>query len=229
MLVSGSGQIGRTLDQTVDSGTFYFSYLTQKTISEVRTVNFALFNGASERLTIGQIANNVNTRDEDGTWLSGAGANLGNLSVLISNAANSPVASPADPTSFNGVYNADSPVAYAVGQTFLVVGKVEFNINDSAIDAITLYINPGDLAAEGNVVPYMYLDHVDIGAITGFRMFAGGGQTGFPASAAQFDEIRFGSTFNSVTGVSAVPEPSTYATLLGLAGFGFAALRRRRA
>lgn len=232
VLISGAGQVGRTLGQTVDSGTFYFSYLTKKTSAELRTVNFAFFNGTSERLTIGQIASNLNTRDKDGTWLAGAGANLGNISILISNAPNSPEApgaqSPSTQSSLNGVYLADTPVSYALNQTFLVVGKVEFNINSTVVDAITLYLNPGNLTNESSLTPYMYLDHVDIGGITGFRMFAGATNGGFNASAAQFDEIRFGTNYLAVTG-AAVPEPSAFAALAGLAGLAFAATRRRRA
>lgn len=102
LLVTGVGQIGRAFAQTVDSGTFYFSYLTQKTVDQVRTVNFSLF-GTNERLAFGQIANNVNTRDPDGVWLSGAGANSGSFVALLSNVANSPVAAVTDPTSYNGV------------------------------------------------------------------------------------------------------------------------------
>ena len=49
------------------------------------------------------------------------------------------------------------------------------------------------------------------------------------ASGALFDEIRFASTYNGVTGVSAVPEPSSFAALAGLAGLAVAASRRRRA
>lgn len=215
VLVSGSGQIGRTLGQTVDSGTFYFSYLTQKTVDQVRTVNFSFFNGTSERLAVGQTANNTSTRDIDGVWQAGANANLGNFGILLSNVVNSPVTAVTDPASYNGVYLANTPISYAVGQTFLVVGKIEFNKDSTANDVISLYLNPSDLSDESSLVPYMYIDHADIGAITGFRVFAGATSGAFTASAGQFDEIRFGTTYASVTG-TAVEPVSPWQTWLNL-------------
>lgn len=219
-LINGPSQIGRSFGgQTVDAGTFYFSYLTQKTVNEVRTVNFGFF-GTTERVAIGQIASNTNTRDQDGGWLSGAAANSGNFSVLVSNSQNTTVAAPGDAASYNGVYvNQSAPAAFALGATALVVGKFEFDINGTA-DRLTLYINPGNLLNESSLTPYLVLDHNDFGSLTGLRLFSGGNATGFPASGGQFDEIRLGTTFAQV-----VPEPGSAALL---ASGGMALLIRRR-
>jgi hypothetical protein len=47
----------------------------------------------------------------------------------------------------------------------------------------------------------------------------------YDGNSAAWDEIRWGTTFDSVT---AVPEPSAFAALAGLAGLGVVGLRRRR-
>jgi PEP-CTERM motif len=222
---SGSTSIGRQFGQSVDTGTFYFSYLTQKTVAQLRTVNLSFF-GTTERIAIGQIATNVNTRSPDGTWLAGASANTGDIVALISNSQNNAGAQTV-PTAINGVYVPTSPTAFAVGNTFLIVGKIEFGFSGGVEDRFTLYVNPGDLANENALTPYLQIANDDLGALTGFRMFAGATAGGFTASAAMFDEIRFGTDYNTVTGVS-VPEPSTYATLLGGVVLCAAGLRRRR-
>lgn len=233
--VTGAGQVGRSLGQTVDAGTFYFSYLTQKTVDQLRTVNLAFFSssgtGTAERLAIGQFAANGNTRDQDGNWLAGAGANAGNFSALISGSQNNTAAANTAGPAANGAYvNTTSPVSYALNSTFLIVGKLEFNFAGGATveDRLTLYINPGNLGDESSLIPYLTIDHNDFGALTGFRLFAGGSGGGFTAAGALFDEIRLGSTYNAVTGVSPIPEPSTLAALAGLAGLALAASRRRR-
>ena len=229
-LVSGasaSSSIGRQFGQSVDTGTFYFSFLTQKANTELRTVNLSFF-GTNERLAIGQIASNLNTRDADGNWLSNAGANSGNFAALISNSQNNAAAANTAGPAANGVYvNTTAPVAYSSTAVSLLVGKIEFNFSGGVEDRFSLYINPGDLTDEGAQTPYLIIDHNDFGALTGFRIFAGATGGGFTASGAQFDEIRLGTTYTTVTG--AIPEPSSFAALAGLAGLTFAGLRRRRA
>lgn len=212
VLISGAGQIGRAFGQEIDSGTLYFSYLTRKTSNSVRSLNFSLF-GSNERLAFGQLANNLNTRDQDGTWLFGDAANSGSFALLVSNSQNSPVASPADPASFNGLYLAPAQQAYAVDTTFLNIVKIEFNFAGGVEDRITWYLNPADVADESGLAPYLVIDHLDVGLISGFRMFAGGSQTAgtetLSPSSALFDEIRFGATFASVTTAVAQPPGET--------------------
>jgi hypothetical protein len=219
--VSAASNVGRAFGQSVDSGTFYFSYLVKKTVDNVRTVNFSFF-GTNERIAIGQIASNVNLKLADGTADPDAAtkANKGEFAVLVSNVQSS--------TGTAGVYTASSPVSFALNSTFLVVGKIEFNVSTVA-DRLTLYINPGNLSDESSSTAYMQVSGIDFGTLTGFRIFAGANATNFPASAAQFDEVRLGTTYNAVTGVLPIPEPSSFAALAGLAGLALAASRRLRA
>ena len=66
---SGGGQITRSLGQTVDSGTFFFSYLTRRTTDTERTVNVAFFNSSSsERFAVGQFGTGSYT-DGDGRYV----------------------------------------------------------------------------------------------------------------------------------------------------------------
>jgi MYXO-CTERM domain-containing protein len=243
-LIAGAGQAGRNFGQNVDSGTFYFSYTAKKTDVDVRTVNFAFFGDAgaaanpTERFSIGQIANNTNLRLADGTTDPSAvtKANQGNFAVLVGTAGAQ--ASGSFTSANSGVYTAATEQAFTLGDTFQIVGKVEFNYagGNGFDDRITVYINPGSLTDENLVSPYITLDKFNIGTLTGFRVFAGGNQTNqtvgaqtgltFAPSAAEFDEIRLGTTYTGVTG--AIPEPSSFTALAGLAGLAFAATRRRR-
>lgn len=114
VLISGAGQVGRSFGQTIDAGSFYFSYLTRKTVDTLRTVNLSFFSATNERLAIGQIANNVNTRDQDGVWQAGAGANDGNFALFLANSQNNPSGQAVE-SAFNGVYvNTTAPISYAV-------------------------------------------------------------------------------------------------------------------
>ena len=81
------------------------------------------------------------------------------------------------------------------------------------------------LTDEGSLTPYIQDTTQSNISLVSFRAFAGGGGSG--TVAGPFDEIRFGTTFASVT--SAVPEPSTYALGAGLVALfaGFIYRRRR--
>lgn len=236
VLITGAGQVGRNFGQTVDAGTLYFSYLVKKTMAEVRTVNFSFFGDTggvpNERFAFGQIANNTNLRISDGTadLAAATKANQGKFAVLVQPAAAQaggtfiPTTTAAPyPAGNTGVYTAASEVLFEKDKTFLIVGKIEFNYNDTDQDGvqeegesgnflddrITVYIfNPDGSPTSEPASAYITLDKFNIGALVGFRVFAGGTSTtpAFTASAAEFDEIRFGTTFAAVTtGVTAPP------------------------
>lgn len=243
-LIAGAGQVGRNFGQSVDAGTFYFSFTAKKTVTNVRTVNFAFFGDAgatanpTERFSIGQIANNTSLRLPDGSADPNAAtkANQGNFAVLVSAGgaqAGGTFIHTTTPNTYpsgnTGVYTAAAEQAFTLNETFLVVGKIDFNYagGNGFDDRITVYLNPGSLTDESQSAPYITIDKFNIGTLTGFRMFAGGTSGSFTPSAAEFDEIRLGTNFTSVTG--AIPEPSAAAVLAGLGGLAFATRRRRRA
>lgn len=213
--VGGAGQIGRNFGQTVDAGTIYYSFLVKKTVNEVRTVNFALFGSTGdaaapqERVTIGQIANNLNIKLPDGTADPDAAtkANKGEFVALIS----SPQTGGTNTVA--GVYPATSPIPFAVDTTFLIVTKIEFDVGGAGgvDDRLTVYINPTSISDEASQTPYLQVNGINFGQMIGFRCFAGATQTAngttFNPSAAEFDEIRFGSSYASVMGTAPATTP----------------------
>lgn len=106
--------------------------------------------------------------------------------------------------------------------TYLIVGELIWNANPLNNDTLNIYL-PDTSLAKGTVkatrsvvLNQLLFDTISYGQ-------KADSQPGF------FDEIRFGSSFNDVIGVSAVaaiPEPATAA--LGLLAIAGLALRRRR-
>jgi|GEM_PF-3359069 PEP-CTERM putative exosortase interaction domain len=192
--------IGRSFGQNINSGTFYFSFLIAKTVETERTLNVSFFSDAdgtgspTERFAIGQIGGGANDSD-------------GNFALLVSNSG-------AD----NGLKLATTPISLGLNQTHLVVGRLDFNINDN-IDRLSFYIDPALGAEPGSA--YMTFE-TDFQVLRGFRMFAGNASGDFtPAAQGVFDEFRFGTSWESV---AVVPEPSAFA----LMGLGLLALIGRR-
>ena len=183
--------IGRLFDQNVDSGTFYFSFLMQKTVETERTLNVSFFSHAdgtgtpNERFAIGQIGGGANDSD-------------GNFAVLVSNSGTD-----------NGLKFASSPVALGLNTTHLVVGRLDFNVS-GVTDMLSLFIDPS-LGSEP-LTPYMTVQ-TDFQVVRGFRMFGGAASGAFtPAAQGEFDEFRFGTAWTDVT---PVPEPGTFALMSG--------------
>jgi hypothetical protein len=170
---STSATIGRNFGQTVTEGTFYVSYLTNRTITGHRSTNVAFFNG--------------------GTELFAFGPNGTSNSNFVVNWAGSGVVAPVSGT--GGTTTATVPQAQTNGQTYLVVLKIELNQNGNN-ERITAWLNPTDLANDYNNAAYIVATGFDVGSsITGLRPFVGNVTGG---NVAVFDEFRIGSTFNSV-------------------------------
>jgi hypothetical protein len=196
-----SQNVGRTLGgQIIDSGTTYFSLLMSKNNDTGRTINWAFFNGTTERFAVGQI----------GTTAGNSG---GNITMLMNNS------NPA------GLLTPSSPIAMGIGQTHLLIGRIDWN--SSGNETVTLWVDPSNVTSEGAAGgAYLSTSGFELTAITGVRPFVGNNATGFPAVSANFDEFRLGGTWESVTSLAVVPEP-TSAALLGVAALGLLALRRR--
>jgi len=196
-----SQNVGRTLGgQTIDSGTTYFSLLMSKNNDTARTINWAFFNGNTERFAVGQIATT-------------AGNSGGNITMLMNN--NNPA----------GLLTPGSPIAMGVGLTHLLIGRIDWNAAGN--ETVTLWVDPSNVTSEGAAgAAYLATAGFELTALTAVRPFVGNNATGFPAVSANFDEFRLGGTWESVTSLTVVPEPTS--ALLGLGGFSLLALRRRK-
>lgn len=191
----------RPLGQTIDTGSLYFSILLRKDVDTQRTINFALFGGGGEHLTVGQFS-------------PASTFSNGNIGMVQNNLTPVPLVGAAIPLN--------------LGATYLLVGRVDFNVDPSGpnptFDRLVLYVNPTPGAAEPVGSEYINNTGFNIGTIDQMRPFAGNTASPYNAANATFDEARFGSTFESVT---PIPEPGSFA-LLGLAAGGLM-MRRRRA
>jgi hypothetical protein len=199
--------IGRSLGgQVIDSGTTYFSLLMSKNNDTPRTINWAFFNGTSERFALGQIG-------------ATAGNSGGNIALLMNNS------NPA------GLIQGANPIAMGVGITHLLIGRIDWN--SSGFETVTLWVDPTDVTSEGVAgAAYASTSAFELTGITAVRPFVGNGATvggvAVPGVSANFDEFRLGGSWESVTSLAVVPEP-TSAVLVGLGAMSLAfALRRQK-
>ena len=171
----------------------------------IRTMNWAFFNGTTERFAVGMIG-------------ATAGNSAGNIALLMNN--NNPA----------GLIQSGSPIAMGIGVTHLMVGRIDWNA--SGFETVSLWVDPTDVtteAAAGTI--YASTSAFELTAITAVRPFAGNAATvgggPVPGVSANFDEFRLGGTWASVTSQPVlVPEPTT--GVLAALGFGSALVLRRR-
>jgi hypothetical protein len=196
---------GRTLGgQTIDTGSTYFSLLMSKNNDTIRTMNWAFFNGTSERFAVGMIG-------------ATAGNTAGNIGLLMNN------------SNPGGLVQSGTPIAMGLGITHLLVGRIDWNAG--GFETVSLWVDPSDVTTEGAAgAIYASTSAFELTAITAVRPFAGNNATvgGNPVTGviANFDEFRIGGTWESVTSLTPVPEPTTGA-LVAL-GLGLALVLRRR-
>jgi hypothetical protein len=114
-----------------------------------------------------------------------------------------------------GNVNTSTGVAIAEDVTFLVVGRL--NLTSQTAD---FWVNP-TLSLSDPTSPQASFATTSLAVDRISLNFNG-------TANVTFDEIRLGTTFNDVTPFSAIPEPSSFAALTGLALLGAAAMRRRR-
>ena len=140
---SATNNVSRNIGQTVDTGTFYFSYLSKLDVATQRTFSLGFFGPANgvtgtpgnttERVSNGQI----------GVSTAGAATTNGNIGLIVNN--NNTATS-------NSIVNATTPIAYGTNVTHLIVGRVDWNPTGN--DTFSLYVDPTSLTAEP-VTPYI--------------------------------------------------------------------------
>jgi len=206
--ISGTtGQnIGRTLGgQSIDSGITYFSMLlSRNSVDNFRTINVAFFNDTNERFAVGQIG-------------APAGSSGGNITLLMNN------------TNPGGLIVPANPIAMGNGITHLVVGRIDWNAAGN--ETVSIWVDPANVtteAAAGTI--YASSNGFELTNLTRVRPFVGANSAGPPAFTAvsgNFDEIRLGGTWESVTS-QAVPVPEPSALVIAAIGVvGLIAGRRR--
>ena len=143
-----------------------------------------------------------------------AGNSGGNLTMLMNNS------NPA------GLLTPGSPIAMGVGLTHLLIGRIDWN--PGGFETVSLWVDPSNVTSEGAAgATYLSTSAFELTAITGVRPFVGNTAGGFNAVSANFDEFRLGGTWESVTSLAVVPEP-TSAALLGLGALSLAFASRRK-
>ena len=176
-----AGTAGRSLGQTVDSGSLYFSFTIQRLTDSIRTINFALFAGTVEKFGFGQYAT-----------AAVAATSEGNLAAVFlnTNPGNLVIGS-------SGV----TPIPMGTGVPHQVIIRIDFDTS-GINDRVRVYVDPSSVADENALTPYVDNENFDMGAITTLRPFSGGATTtpvALAAGSGTFDEIRVGATFSSVT------------------------------
>jgi hypothetical protein len=172
---------------------------------------------AGETFYVSFLLNHVS--GDNFTWLGVGGGALDQASsvslAVQSNAHRTRVVDASNGTS----QQSGGGAGLIVGQTRLVVAEIFFG-GDSANSTMRMYLDPTSVVQSGNT-PI----HTDNGRIVGvtelntlwMRKGGNNGQT-------DIDQIRIGETWADVV----IPEPSTYAALIGLLALGLVAWRRRR-
>jgi PEP-CTERM motif len=194
--------IGRRLgDQVIDSGTTFFSFLVSRnTPDTIRTINLAFFNDTNERFAIGQIG-------------AAAGNTNGNIGFLMNNS------NPA------GLVVGATPIAMGTGVTHLIVGRIDWDA--AANETVSMWVDPTNVTSQAVAgAPYASTNGFELIALTRIRPFVGNTAGGFNGVSANFDEIRIGDSWESVTSVL-VPEPGAM-TVIGMGLIGLLSARRGR-
>lgn len=124
-----------------------------------------------------------------------------------------------------GATTANSADGYLVSDQSLIILRVD-NLA-GATDTVRMWINPtlGVLPTDASAL--VTLSGLDL-TFDRVRIFSRQGDATHANAQFAVDELRLGETFADVTPFLAIPEPSTYAAILGGLTLGIAAFRRHR-
>ena len=179
--------------------TFYFSYLVNRTLADAEWT----------MLTVSDASGNY--RMDTGIHGTGTGSGKFFVEFLVGGSSVALV----------------EGGSYTGGSTALIIGKLVRNNDSGGLEQLSIWANPtiwtSESDANGTQVSTSYDAFGSSTTLTNFMFFLYASY-----SAQQIDEVRFGSTWYSVTGQeepNPVPEPAG----IGLVGMALLALRRRRA
>lgn len=115
---------------------------------------------------------------------------------------------------------------YTQGQTVFLVARLSKDgaaTDINAYDRVELWVNPTSTILGSATTSVDRTNSSFTGGITNFGLSALGG-----TPTIQWDNLLIGTTQADVLDLYAIPEPSSYAALVGLASLGLVTLRRRR-
>lgn len=198
----------------IGQGTLYVSALVQA--GSGQEAHFGLYTGDTNADAFGQLAIGAAIN------VSGGGA------VTLRMASYNPSSITFDQVAQNGTTGATHTVqnsgslSVTAGVTNLYVFKFVFGTTDT----VSLYLNPTVGGTEpGSVSASLTTPAGEKLIFSSFATFLG-----YNSNSNFIDEVRFGSTWADVTpAIAAIPEPSTFAFLIGAFGLVAASTRRRRA
>jgi len=215
-----TNNVSRNIQQLVDTGSLYFSYLTDKNNDTQRTTSLGFFGPSTgttapgnvpERFTFGQV----------GTGTAGNVNSQGNFVLLFNN------------TNPANVVQAANPINYGVDITHLIIGRIDWNATGN--ETVTMWVDPTNVTSEASAgVPYIISSGFELTSINSIRLFSGNQAAAVgtdpikPAVSADYDEIRVGGTWDAAIKTVAAPVPEPVTMLLPVAGLVALSARRRK-
>lgn len=210
---SNAASISRTLSASrADGTTTWISFVGQRLGTDMYWAASVQFRsgdtgGTTEKMAIGELSENNAT--------AGAPAELAKNLWGLYNQANPVV----------GAVESNTADGYLFGNLSLILVRVD-NLA-GATDEVRMWVNPNLNIAPSDASASVTLTGLNLD-FDRVRIFSRQGDATHANAQLAIDELRLGGTFADVTPFLAIPEPSTYAAILGGLTLGVAAFRRFR-